>query len=155
MTDRESRSTIDAAVAGASTALLAVLRARRPDLTWEISQIDDQDELEHRSSGRSVLDLLKETRPTASDRYSLQYHSQYHSPDREIAPVDNAEKVRENRSRRAAKRRGLDLVKSRTRDPKALEYGRWWIVDLETREVIYGADQRRTLEDVEAWLEAN
>ena len=67
----------------------------------------------------------------------------------------SANKVRENRSRRAAKRRGLDLIKSRTRDPKALEYGRWWIVDLETREVIYGATERRTLEDVEDWLERN
>jgi hypothetical protein len=37
-----------------------------------------------------------------------------------------SEKVRENRARRAAERQGVRLVKSRRRDPRALDYGRYW-----------------------------
>jgi hypothetical protein len=37
--------------------------------------------------------------------------------------VDPIEKTRENRLRRVAYRQGLQLVKSRTRDPRALDYG--------------------------------
>ena len=39
------------------------------------------------------------------------------------------EKVRENRLRRAAARQGLRLEKSRRRDERALDYGRYWLVD--------------------------
>ena len=42
-----------------------------------------------------------------------------------------AEKVRENRLRRMAERQGLELRKSRRRDPRAKDYGRWYIVDVE------------------------
>jgi hypothetical protein len=42
-----------------------------------------------------------------------------------------AEKVRENRLRRMAERQGLELRKSRRRDPRAKDYGRWYIVDAE------------------------
>lgn len=49
------------------------------------------------------------------------------------------EKIRENRLRRAAARQGLTLHKSRTRDPRALDYGRWRIsgpgVDVECEDV--------------------
>jgi hypothetical protein len=38
-------------------------------------------------------------------------------------------KTRENRARRMATRRGLRLVKSRRRDPRALDYGKYWIVN--------------------------
>lgn len=41
--------------------------------------------------------------------------------------MTNTEKVTENRLRRIAARRGYTLTKSRTRDPKALNYGRWAI----------------------------
>jgi len=37
-------------------------------------------------------------------------------------------KVRENRMRRMAERQGLQLVKSRRRDPLALDYATYWIV---------------------------
>jgi hypothetical protein len=43
-----------------------------------------------------------------------------------------AEKVRENRLRRMAKRQGLDLVKSRRRDPYATDYGTYGLVDPQT-----------------------
>ena len=42
-----------------------------------------------------------------------------------------AEKIRENRLRRMAERQGLELRKSRRRDPRAKDYGRWYIVDVE------------------------
>ena len=42
-----------------------------------------------------------------------------------------AEKVRENRLRRMAERQRLELRKSRRRDPRAKDYGRWYIVDVE------------------------
>ena len=42
--------------------------------------------------------------------------------------VTNAEKVRENRLRRMAERQGMRLVKSRRRDPLALDYGKYWLV---------------------------
>lgn len=40
-----------------------------------------------------------------------------------------ADKVRENRLRRAAERQGLRLEKSRRRDPRALGYGTYQLVD--------------------------
>jgi hypothetical protein len=39
------------------------------------------------------------------------------------------DKVRENRIRRMAARQGLQLVKSRTRDPRALDYGSYMLLD--------------------------
>lgn len=60
------------------------------------------------------------------------------------------------RLRRAAKRRGLDIRKSRTRDPRDGDYGRWVIVDLYDNAVVAGTDidgrPNMTLADVEAWL---
>jgi hypothetical protein len=48
------------------------------------------------------------------------------------------EKVRENRLRRMAARQGLQLVKSRRRDPRALDYGTYWLVDASGVEVTSG-----------------
>jgi hypothetical protein len=50
-----------------------------------------------------------------------------------------AERVRENRLRRVADRQGLRLVKSRRRDPRAVDYGRYMLVDLATGAVVVGA----------------
>ncbi len=66
------------------------------------------------------------------------------------------EKVRENRLRRAAERQGLALEKSRARDPRALGYGRWRIVDPFMGVVVAGGgrcDYSLTLDEVEAYLE--
>jgi hypothetical protein len=41
--------------------------------------------------------------------------------------MDQSIKVRENRLRRMAERQGLRLVKSRRRDPLAIDYGRYRI----------------------------
>jgi hypothetical protein len=60
------------------------------------------------------------------------------------------------RLRRAAKRRGLDIRKSRTRDPRDSDYDRWVIIDLYENTVVAGTDidgrPNMTLTDVEAWL---
>lgn len=51
---------------------------------------------------------------------------------------DAALKVREKRARRAAQRRGWGLEKSRARDPHALGYGHYLLLDAERRPVFDG-----------------
>ncbi len=63
-------------------------------------------------------------------------------------------KVRENRLRRMAERQGLRLCKSRRRDERARDYGKFHIVD-DRNVVIFGAENdefQATLDDVEAFL---
>jgi hypothetical protein len=52
-----------------------------------------------------------------------------------------ADKVRENRVRRMAARQGLRLVKSRTRDPRALDYGSYMLLDGDR--VVLGGTRRK------------
>lgn len=49
-----------------------------------------------------------------------------------IERVPVSEKVRENRLRRAAQRQGLFLRKSGRRDPRAIDYGVYWLVNRRT-----------------------
>ena len=66
-----------------------------------------------------------------------------------------SEKVRENKLRRMASRRGLRLVKSGRRDPDALDFNKWMIVDSETNGLVAGANHGWAcfdLDDVEQWL---
>ena len=49
--------------------------------------------------------------------------------------------VQENRVRRTAKRRGFILKRSRRRDRRALDYGKYWLLDLHNRVVF--PDRRR------------
>lgn len=69
--------------------------------------------------------------------------------------TDTARRVRENRARRAAQRRGWQLVKSKTRDPHALGYGTFVITS--TAGVVKGGRLPNgyglTLEEVEAHLD--
>jgi hypothetical protein len=65
--------------------------------------------------------------------------------------MEPREKTRENRLRRVAARRGLVLQKSRRRDPWALDYGAYWLLDEETSLILngqYGMD----LDGIEEWL---
>jgi hypothetical protein len=70
--------------------------------------------------------------------------------------MDTAERVRENRLRRMADRQGLRLEKSRRRDPRAVDYGKYIVVDQATGAVVVGTGPigRPTwdLDQVEAWL---
>lgn len=43
--------------------------------------------------------------------------------------VTTAEKTRENRARRVARRQGLILIKSSVRDPRALNFGLFNLID--------------------------
>lgn len=61
----------------------------------------------------------------------------------------STDKVRENRLRRVAERQGLRLEKSRRRDPLALDYGTWRIVDPGTSALLYA---RADLDGIEHWL---
>lgn len=56
--------------------------------------------------------------------------------DADYATGYAAEKVRENRLRRMAERQGHQLVKSRRRDPRAYDYGRYWITDPATKVIV-------------------
>lgn len=66
------------------------------------------------------------------------------------------EKVQENKARRVARRRGFTVERCRRRDPKALGFGRYRIVEKRTYQVVAGGEPSgysMTLAEVEAWLE--
>lgn len=68
---------------------------------------------------------------------------------------NTTDKVRENRLRRTAKRQGLRLEKSRRRDPRALDFGTYWLVDPWTNTLVYGGGvgvDGPHLDDIEAYL---
>ena len=62
------------------------------------------------------------------------------------------EKVRENRVRRMAERQGLKLKKSGRRDPRALDYGSYWLIDIDRNVLVAGDQWGWSIDDVEAWL---
>ena len=68
----------------------------------------------------------------------------------------NPEKVRENRLRRMAERQGLALHKNRRRDPRARDYGLYWLqwVDAATpsHDAWIGYPDGLTVDEVEAYL---
>lgn len=66
-----------------------------------------------------------------------------------------SDKVRENRLRRMAERQRVIVQKSRTRDPRAVDFGGFMLIDGDTNTAILGADPypySASLDDVEAWL---
>lgn len=65
------------------------------------------------------------------------------------------EKARENRLRRIAKRQGYLLMKCRFRNPEALEYGRFWIIDPLANAIVSGFggwNHTASLDDIEGFL---
>lgn len=65
------------------------------------------------------------------------------------------DKIRENRARRAASRQGLRLVKSKRRDPRALEFEKYALVNRETGAVVHGeveSPRGLTLSEIERVL---
>ena len=61
-------------------------------------------------------------------------------------------KVRENRLRRAAERQAVFVHKSRRRDPRALDYDSYWLLDVETEAVVAGGKYGFTIDELEAEL---
>jgi len=69
--------------------------------------------------------------------------------------VETGEKVRENRLRRMADRQGLQVQKSRRRDPRAVDFDRYRLVSVRTGKVVAGGhpwDHSMTLDEVESYL---
>lgn len=70
--------------------------------------------------------------------------------------MSSVDKTRETRLRRAADRQGLRLERSRRRDPRAIDYDRYWLLDLATGDVVAGASPigrpAWDLDQVETWL---
>jgi hypothetical protein len=65
---------------------------------------------------------------------------------------DYSQKVAENRLRRMAARRGWTVEKSRSRDPKALDYGLWTMkFEDDYESVLFWA--QGTLAEVTDWVE--
>jgi len=64
--------------------------------------------------------------------------------------VNTPGKARENKARRAAVRQHLRLAKTRRRDPRAVGYNRWYVLD--GPKVVFGNPDGATLEQVERWL---
>jgi hypothetical protein len=65
------------------------------------------------------------------------------------------DKVKENRIRRTAERRGLRLEKSRRRDPLARDFGGFMLIEPQTKAALLGSDGfsfSATLDDVDAFL---
>jgi hypothetical protein len=72
--------------------------------------------------------------------------------------VSTSDKVRENRLRRAAQRQGLVLEKSRSRDPRAIDYGTYQLRDEAGKVVAKGTTRSAfglSLDQVEARLTGN
>ena len=65
-----------------------------------------------------------------------------------------AEKVRENRLRRMAQRQGRIVLKSRRRDHRALDYGRYWLHDDRNR-ILCGGSNGTSLDEIVASLTRN
>ena len=66
-------------------------------------------------------------------------------------PVPNPDKTHEDRLRRMAHRQGLTLQKSRTRDPSAVDYGQWLIIDA-SKTVVAGGHGLFTADDSQRYL---
>jgi hypothetical protein len=62
------------------------------------------------------------------------------------------DKVRETRLRRMARRQGLNLAKSRRRDPSARDFGKFWLIADRDRTAALGGLDGADLKRIEAWL---
>jgi hypothetical protein len=60
--------------------------------------------------------------------------------------------VRENRLRRMAQRQGLILRKSRRRDPRAVDFGSYWLIDASTNALVAGGQFGMSLDSIEEHL---
>ena len=62
-----------------------------------------------------------------------------------------SDKIRENRLRRMASRQGYVLTKSRRRDPRAVDYGGYFLADANTSR-LETSEHGMDLDEVEAYL---
>jgi hypothetical protein len=66
--------------------------------------------------------------------------------------ADQTDKVRENRVRRMAERQGLILRKSRRRDPRALDFGGYRLIDADANFLVYPDQYGTDLDGIEEFL---
>jgi len=64
-------------------------------------------------------------------------------------------KVNENRVRRVAERRGYILRKSRRRDPLALNFGAFWLIEASTNGLAVGGEFGTDLQEIEDFLNSD
>jgi hypothetical protein len=86
-------------------------------------------------------------------QYNVGYDCQHHYPKESTMP--DSEKIRENRLRRMADRQGLALRKSGRRDPRAIDYGMYALIEPVTNAIVVGAASGRfdfSLDDIESYL---
>ncbi len=72
-----------------------------------------------------------------------------------VSGMEQGEKVRENRLRRMAERQGLILQRSRLRDPRAIGFGTYQLVNADTNTLAAGDPNRGfgfTLDEIEKAL---
>lgn len=67
--------------------------------------------------------------------------------------MDQSEKVRENRLREVARRRGYELSRSRRRDPLALDYGEYYLSRGSINGLATGRVTLPSLDSVESFLD--
>ena len=78
---------------------------------------------------------------------------QIHTPAELKAMSPRDYKVLDNKLRRMVQRRGYQLSKSRVRDPWAIGYGVYWIINPKNNSIEAGDPQNgMTLSEVERWL---
>jgi hypothetical protein len=65
---------------------------------------------------------------------------------------DRLDKARENRVRRMAERHGLTLRKSRRRDPRAWDFGSYWLMDADRNALVFPDVHGASLDDMERYL---
>jgi hypothetical protein len=69
---------------------------------------------------------------------------------------ESKRRIVEQRARRVAKRQGLELTRSRRRDPHALDYGGYMLIDPDTNAIVVGTMAGRpygmTLAQAVEWL---
>jgi hypothetical protein len=70
--------------------------------------------------------------------------------------MDTQSKIRENRLRRMADRQGLALERSRRRDPRAVDYGTYRLINPQQNALVYPSglpyDYGASLDDIETFL---
>jgi hypothetical protein len=66
--------------------------------------------------------------------------------------TDGEFKIFENKLRRAADRQGYRLVKSRRRDPRAADFGGYWLIDHDNGGAVVGDQWGTDLGTIAEWL---
>lgn len=69
-----------------------------------------------------------------------------------LTAEDRTHLARERRARRKAKRLDLQLIKSKSRNPMAPDFGRYWLANPWNNTIVAGHDVGMSLEETEAAL---